>query len=344
MIFGMDVSTYNGGSLDFHRARREGIEFAFIRAWDRRTNAIDAQFYHNLQKARDAGMIVAAYHFIVPWENAVVNTDHVLRTIPEDVPIILDVEKDQQNGAEVSIELAQDIANRLRAAGRRLPLAYVPRWYWRDYMGQPDLRGLSDHGLWASQYHTPSGGSPQQIWPHPNPDNDRGWAPYGNASVRMLQFTSKSTIAGYAPLDADAFPGTREELAALLGGEEGMEFTPEDKIKIRLIHQQFTGNPYDKSSRDGLPFAGWEDFLPGGDGRATWVDYMRLLDMDIFNNLVRLSATKATLEKIVTELGNSGSFDKDAFLAEVKAQAKAVAAAEVYKVKVSVERAAEEQA
>jgi lysozyme len=333
MIFGMDVSRWNGGNVDFHRARREGIEFAILRSWDRDANEVDRTFHRNLRVAREAGMIVAAYHFIVPWENGAVNADHVLRHVPAEVPVILDVEQDRNSGRGTPLWLAQDVANRLRAAGRRLPLAYVPRWYWRDHLGNgrtgPDLRGLSDHGLWASRYVNNMGGTPQQIYPHHFRD---GWDSYGGLPVRILQFTDESTIAGITPVDANAFLGSREELANLLG-EDDM-FSDDDREKLNHIQIQFTGNPWNTSLQAG-PFHGWQS-LWDPSVHATWVDFLIATDFDVYNNLMKAAALKAKLQAINDELLSGEDFDREAFLAKVKEGVKAKTAAEIYELSVRI--------
>ncbi|MEB3367426.1 glycoside hydrolase family 25 protein [Saccharopolyspora mangrovi] len=319
MIFGMDVSRWNGGDVDFHRARREGIEFAILRSWDRDANEVDRTFHRNLRVARDAGMIVAAYHFIVPWEDGWTNADHVLRHVPAELPVILDVEKDK-SGRGTSIGLARDVAHRLRASGRRLPLAYVPRWYWKE-IGLPDLRGLGDHGLWASQYATRTYGTPAEIYPHLNPKDGGGWDPYGGCPVRILQFTDDSTIAGQAPRDANAFLGTREELAQLLG-EDDM-YDAEYAEKMALIESQFT--------------TPWPSFVQDG-GDHEWGTYLFATDHDSFRNWEKAAGVLGKLQATRVEQASGAEFDREAYLARVKESSKQKAAAEVYEVNVEIGR------
>lgn len=332
MIFGADYSKWQGGNVDFHRARREGIEFAFLRAWDRDTNTADHTFHRNLRVAREAGMVVAAYHFVTPWENGAVNTDHVLRTVPEDCPVVLDIEATR--GQNTSIGLAWDVTNRLRAAGRKLGLVYFPRWYWQQ-IGRPDLRGLSDHGLWASQYSPRSGGTPHEIWPHPNPANDNGWAPYGGLGVRILQFTSKSTIAGQTPVDANAFFGTREELQALLGGG-GDELTPEENEALFACMNQLTG------SWEPWTFPGWPSLVQGG-GNATLVDFIRWSDYHSYYMDGEDAGNLAAIKELAASLGDGSQFDEETLRAKV-GEATDAALAKGKRVTLDVTWRAEEEA
>ena len=60
-VRGIDVSAHNG-KLDLKKARRDGIEFVFIKASEGR-DFKDKNFATNYNKARHAGMKTGAYHF-----------------------------------------------------------------------------------------------------------------------------------------------------------------------------------------------------------------------------------------------------------------------------------------
>ncbi|HEY9415176.1 MAG TPA: glycoside hydrolase family 25 protein [Pseudonocardia sp.] len=216
VTYGLDLSHYQTTSLDLSQCRREGVEFVFIKSTEG-ASFKDSAFPTRLQQARAAGLLVAAYHFVRASDPASTQVAHIATVVPRDVPIILDVETN--SGA---IGLTRDLVNRLRAAGYRVPLLYLPRWYWQQ-IGSPSLEGLPS--LWSSRY----------------PDNTRGtltdemadvpdsyWTGYGGLGVTVLQFTSSARVAGHEPLDANAYRGTRAQLAALLGGEEDGLPTPND--------------------------------------------------------------------------------------------------------------------
>lgn len=208
LIFGVDVSHHQGSTLDFSAFRQEGIEFAFLKATEGGSFQ-DSQFSGNLRRARAAGMLVAAYHYVKAGASVAAQVWNVARTVPIDVPVILDVES-----GSGGIALTRAIVDTLRVDGYTVPLLYLPRWYWQA-IGSPPLEGLPP--LWSSRY----------------PDNIVGpmieeygdvpahyWIGYGGLGVAVLQFTSSARVAGRAPLDANAFQGTREQLAALLSGRQ----------------------------------------------------------------------------------------------------------------------------
>lgn len=216
VTFGLDLSHHQGSTLDFAAFRREGVEFAFLKSTEG-SDFVDDQFAKNLSKARAAGMLVAAYHYVRSNATAAAQVANVRRVVPLDVPVIPDVEANSGG-----IQLVHDFVAGLQAAGYHVPLTYLPRWYWQQ-IGSPSLAGLPS--LWSSRY----------------PDNVVGsladeladvpasyWNGYGGLGVIVLQFSSSARIAGYAPLDANAFRGDRDQLATLLG--QSTTLTEEDPM------------------------------------------------------------------------------------------------------------------
>jgi hypothetical protein len=208
VTFGLDISHHQAASLDLAQCRREGVGFIFIKSSEG-SSFIDPAFAGNLNKARAAGLLVAAYHYVRSNATAAAQVANVARVVPRDVPVIPDVEANSGG-----IALVRDFVARLRQAGYHVPLTYLPGWYWQQ-IGSPSLVGLPS--LWSSRY----------------PDNVVGsiadeyadvpasyWNGYGGLGVAVLQFTSSARVAGHQPLDANVYQGTFEQLAALLGGEE----------------------------------------------------------------------------------------------------------------------------
>lgn len=226
ITFGLDVS-HHQPILDWNRAKAEGVQFAFLKATEG-SNFVDSDFATNLKVCRAAGLIVAAYHYVRSNASAASQVAQVARVVPKDVPVILDVEANSGG-----VQLARDITQGLRNAGYKVPLLYLPRWYWQQ-IGSPSLVGLPP--LWSSRY----------------PDNVQGtlaseyamvpasyWNGYGGLGVAVLQFTSSARVAGYGPLDANAYMGTRDQLAALLGSN----VVEEDMDQSELIYDPATGQP-----------------------------------------------------------------------------------------------------
>jgi lysozyme len=191
-IFGVDVSNHNPNFRDFR-----GWDFAFIKASEG-NGFTDWLFNQHLTNARAAGCLVAAYHYQRDV-SAQSQVDLIKKIVPTDVPVIVDVEH-----GSGSLAITREIIRLLRDAGYVSPLVYIPRWYWQQ-IGSPDLSGLPR--LWASWYPDYEARPREQgIAMVPT----SAWSNYGNNSVAMMQFTS-------SPFDQNWYPGTRDELASLLG-------------------------------------------------------------------------------------------------------------------------------
>ncbi len=208
VTFGLDAS-HHQGVLDFARFRREaGIEFAFLKATEG-SDFVDAKFAGNLAKANQAGLLTAAYHYVRSNATAAQQVANVRKLVPTSVPVIPDVEKNSGK-----IELTREVVRGLQAAGYTVPLLYLPQWYWRQ-IGEPSLSGLPP--LWSSRYPDNTPGSLDDEW---DDVPTTYWNGYGGLPVVVLQFTSSGRLPGYSSnnLDLNAYPRSRDELAALLGG------------------------------------------------------------------------------------------------------------------------------
>lgn len=205
VTFGLDISHHQDLGLNLAQCRREGIEFVFLKSSEG-ASFVDSAFAANLAEARAAGMLVGAYHYVRSSAPASDQAAWIARTVPRDVPVILDVEANSGG-----VALTRDLVNRLRAAGYRVPLLYLPRWYWQQ-IGSPSLAGLPP--LWSSRYPDNTVGTLGDEWSHVPTSY---WTGYGGLDVAVLQFTSSVRIAGHQPIDANAYRGTRGQLAALLG-------------------------------------------------------------------------------------------------------------------------------
>lgn len=207
VMFGLDISHHQDLALDLARCKREGISFIFLKATEG-NGFTDSEFTANLAEARRAGLMVAAYHYVKGDVSASSQVAHIARTIPKNVPVIPDVEA---GGGWIA--LTREFITRLREAGYRVPLLYLPKWYWQQ-IGSPPLAGLPP--LWASRYPDNVVGTLADEW---DDVPSSYWTGHGGLPVAVLQFTSSARIAGHAPLDANAYRGTPAQLAALLGGE-----------------------------------------------------------------------------------------------------------------------------
>lgn len=239
MIFGIDISGYQQG-ISLTRARSEGVEFCIAKVTEGtsyRSPAWPAQ----RDQARAAGMLLAGYHYVRTGNPAGEAAACKAWLGDSTIPIMLDWEQNSGNIQNLIVVL-----NAFRQAGMRVTLGYIPRWYWQQ-TGGGDLRSLG-LALVSSRYPTSQLGVPAQIYRYVTQDT---WSGYGGLNPSILQFTDRATVAGMQ-VDANAFLGTRDQLAALIGaGVPATRFEPtpataeDDVAWTDKLPDYYTGDPND---------------------------------------------------------------------------------------------------
>lgn len=204
MIFGIDVSNYQAG-IDMGRARAEGMDFVLAKVTEGTTYRNPA-WPAQRDGARNAGLFLAGYHYVRTGNPAGEAAACKAWLGDTTIPIMLDWE---QNGGDWNNFLA--VLAAFRAAGLRVVFGYIPRWYWAQ-QGSPNI-ATSGLALVSSRYPTTNGGTPAAAYTAVTPTT---WSGYGGLNPTILQFTDRATVAG-TPIDANAFLGARDQLAALFG-------------------------------------------------------------------------------------------------------------------------------
>lgn len=308
VTLGLDLSHYQGTSVDFAQCRREGVEFVFLKSTEG-SSFVDSAFATNLGKARAARLLVAAYHYVRSNATAAAQVANVVRVVPRDVPVVPDVEANSGG-----IALVREFVDRLRAAGYHVPLTYLPRWYWQQ-IGSPSLVGLPS--LWSSRYpDTKRGSLSEEMEDVPA----SYWAGYGGLGVTVLQFTSSARVAGHEPLDGNAYIGTRDQLAALLGAPQQPQQRGDDPVKNLILAQEAGGTAVwvgdgltrrhvaDTDELDGLKF--WIG-QKGGDSTIHdgWAD-LRVLGVDVGAALGQLADDESNMIAAIRALPKPGDVDE----------------------------------
>jgi lysozyme len=210
LLFGVDVS-HHKPNFDFAQARREGIDFALLKASEGDSMS-DATFAPYLAASRKAGLLTAAYHYQRADAAVSAQVRRIASTVPRDVPVAVDVE--DRSG---SVTLTRQLITALHLAGYHVPWLYLPRWYWQR-LGAPSLAGLPP--LWSSRYPSMAVRSPTAHYRSVEADY---WSGYGSLDVELLQFTSSAAVANYrsGSIDVSAFRGSRAQLAARFATNAG---------------------------------------------------------------------------------------------------------------------------
>ena len=158
------------------------------------------------------GIPFAAYHWVNTADLAG-QAAHAYQVVGPGTPVMWDAE-----AAGSTVPRLLELTSRYRGLGGVASLVYLPRWWWRDHLGAPDLRPLADAGLAliSSDYDNAP------------PD---GWAPYGGVTPAVWQFTSTRPFNGRL-CDFNRYPGTVEQLRALFAGTPT---PPEEEDPMHLV-------------------------------------------------------------------------------------------------------------
>ena len=229
MLFGIDVSKWQGGHIDWAKVRKSGIQFMLARASLATTK--DPFYRTNIAGAKDAGMpVIGAYHFLYP-ARVVSPVDQARLFVErlgnaEGLLTMLDVETDRNSTThEVFMPVIADVrafaAEFARLTDGHPLIMYAPGWYWRGHIGNPKASDLGP--LNQSHYVDVTLDQHKHIIPMPPAvafakarkewwDVKHG----GWKRATFLQFTSSGKVPGCpGRVDVNAFDGTIEALKRL---------------------------------------------------------------------------------------------------------------------------------
>lgn len=156
--------------------------------------------YSNFHKQADAaGVPFMGYHWVNtdPIASQARNAFNMMRS----TPCMWDAE-----AAGVTVARLADLTATYRALGGVVHMVYLPRWWWHDHMGAPDLSPLVHLGLnlVSSNYTAYS-------------DSGPGWTPYGGMTPVQWQYSDNTPFNGKS-VDFNAFKGTAQEYRTLITG------------------------------------------------------------------------------------------------------------------------------
>jgi len=217
-LFGIDVSEHQDG-MSLTRAGQEGIDFVILRLCDGTYR--DSVFASHLADAEAAGLLVSTYWYLrAPCEGTtiaqqvdVIDTQMGGR---RDLGVWIDVESVDAAGRKLLT--AGDVweaKRELEARGYHVPGIYSGAWYWEQMPGgEPSMDGLGY--LWVSNYGRNRTGAAATLYDQDGGAGHPGWSyPLGDRHPDILQYGSNGLVAGFFPVDVNAFRGTRDELTAL---------------------------------------------------------------------------------------------------------------------------------
>ena len=218
-VIGIDVSKWNG-NWDAHKAKAAGAQFVFVKS--SQACFSDQRFDENWQKAREAGLLRGAYHYLDYTKPALDQAKYfcnLLKEDPGELPAVVDFEqaRDDSN-INLPKNFLRQFVEYLQSDGR-MPIIYTSPAFWKTYGDSSTY--WYQFPLWIANYTL----SAAPIVPPP-------WL-----SWEFWQFSKKGPgqLFGSEALDIDInrFNGSLEELH-LLAKRESREILSERIVAIEL--------------------------------------------------------------------------------------------------------------
>jgi GH25 family lysozyme M1 (1,4-beta-N-acetylmuramidase)/uncharacterized protein YraI len=196
---GVDASRYDN-EIDWKQVYAAGYRFAVIRATVGNYYT-DPRFYINWDGAKNAGMLVSAYHVIVATNSAATQISRlfsVLGSRKSDFPYVFDIERKDVTNKTSNATAIQDCVNELAKNDSRRPIFYTAKYFWQDYVApSPDW---SKYDLWVASYST------KPVLP----SSWTGW--------KFWQYSESGKVPGMgAAADVDYFNGSYADLVKYCG-------------------------------------------------------------------------------------------------------------------------------
>jgi lysozyme len=198
----IDISHHNGGTLDFARAKADGI-LGVIHKASQGVATDDFRYASNRTKATAAGMLWGAYHFGTN-DDPVKQATFFLAKVgnPKDVLMVLDFEPNK--GSTMTLQQARDFVSHVHGVTGRFPGLYSGNLI-KSELGSKKDPLLANCWFWLAQYgpvaKVPANWPTWTMWQYT--DGNVGPEPH--------------SVKGIGPCDRDKFNGSEEQLRKLWG-------------------------------------------------------------------------------------------------------------------------------
>jgi lysozyme len=214
---GIDVSRWQRG-INWRRVAFAGYRFAVIRATVGNYYT-DPRFYVNWDGAREAGLLVSAYHVVAPEKPADSQMGHFFNILDgrsPDLPLVLDVELSREASPETITASIQACADQIEEQEGRKPVIYTARWFWdRNVLDGSDWTA---YDLWVANYGVNA------------PSLPRGWDDW-----TFWQYSDHGQVPGIgAATDLNWFNGSYEDLLDYVDREPVVDESPLAGLKARV--------------------------------------------------------------------------------------------------------------
>lgn len=244
-IFGWDTSHFDGNITDAiaRKAADEGIEFATAKLGEG-GNYRDPLCGSNLGAFRNAGLKVLGAYYVprTPGISVKDQVDHCIKLANSDIPwwddfpgwfwqVDLETWGYDNVAASVGITFGEMLADKTD----RTAIMYASKGEYGN-----KLLPWKPEPLWNANYGSNPTGQFKAVYPG---DASVGWREYSGQVPSILQYGSKTIIAGQTTCDANAYRGTINDLLTLIGANVAIDDTDAKKIAAAVWNQILGNGP-----------------------------------------------------------------------------------------------------
>lgn len=212
-ILGIDISKWDG-NWDANKAKQAGATFVFIKASE--ATITDPQFQVNWQKAKDAGLLRGAYHYLDYTKPGFDQANYfadLLKNDPGELPPVIDYElRRTDNDPSAALGFLRDCLDQLTKrlelfenTNIKRPMIYTGPGFWVEYGDQTKRDYWIRFPLWNAHWissNTPKIPPPWTMW-------------------HFWQFSSKGPGEAFGSeclsMDMNRYNGTLNELMEFAG-------------------------------------------------------------------------------------------------------------------------------
>ena len=167
-IHGIDAARFQT-MIDWPKARKAGINFAFIKATEG-SNFKDKKFEYNWRNSKKEGFIRGAYHYFNPNKKGENQANHFIRNVKlskGDFPPVIDVEDKGNVSSSLLMKGVMKFAKKVESHYGVKPIIYT----YHDFYKNNFDSSFDNYTLWIAHYYVKKPNNNQwNFWQH----NDRG--------------------------------------------------------------------------------------------------------------------------------------------------------------------------
>jgi GH25 family lysozyme M1 (1,4-beta-N-acetylmuramidase)/uncharacterized protein YraI len=248
---GIDVSRYQG-TINWKAVADAGFRFAVVRAtlWNVK---VDETFETNWTGARNAGLLVSAYHVLKADVPAADQIDFFAQALTDhkwDLPPVLDIELADSLTTQQITQSARDCLRLGKQRLGRKPIVYTGKWFWDSHVMASGE--WAQYDLWTASY-----GSASPVLP-------KAWAGW-----KIWQYASAGHVPGIdVAVDLNWFNGSYADLLAYCGASVPQPIGRRAKARVTLNVRNGAGVNYQDIGD--VP-AGSDVTIDKVDGTDVWV-------------------------------------------------------------------------